>query len=120
MHLALCRAKKNLIINDALFFLLASRFMSYSFERLELTSECSEAACVKCGALTNNMLAEDQPCVSVVQQKVCIRIDNLFATVSPSFRYEWQPPLSGKGVLFVHSVPAGLSHKKRSFPNWMS
>jgi len=29
-----------------------------------------EAACVKCGALTNNMLAEDQPCVSVVQQKV--------------------------------------------------
>ena len=66
----LCRAKKNLIINDALFFLLASRFMSYSFERLEFTSECSEAACVKCGALTNNMLAEDQPCVSVVQQKV--------------------------------------------------
>ena len=66
----LCRAKKNLIINDALFFLLASRFMSYSFERLELTSKCLEAACVKCGALTNNMLAEDQPCVSVVQQKV--------------------------------------------------
>jgi len=51
--------------------LLASRFMSYSFERLELTSNCLEdAACVKCGALTNNMLAEDQPCVSLVQQKV--------------------------------------------------
>ena len=63
------------------------------------------------------MLAEDQPCVSVVQQKVCIRIqkvciriNNFFAIVSPSCRYEWQPPLSGKGVLFVHSVPAGLSH----------
>ena len=66
----LCRAKKNLIINDALFFLLSSRFMSYSFEQLVFTSECLEAACVKCGALTNNMLVEDQPCVSVVQQKV--------------------------------------------------
>jgi len=70
LYVALTRAKKNLIINDALFFLLSSRFMSYSFERLEFTSECSEAACVKCGALTNNMLVEDQPCVSVVQQKV--------------------------------------------------
>ena len=68
------RAKKNLIINDALFFLLTSSFMSYSFEILELTSECSEASCVKCGAVTNNMLEEDSPCVSVVQHKVCLGV----------------------------------------------
>ena len=68
------RAKKNLIINDALFFLLTSSFMSYSFENLELTSECSEASCVKCGAVTNNMLEEDSPCVSVAQQKVCLEV----------------------------------------------
>jgi len=70
LYVGLTRAKKNLIINDALFFLLTSSFMSYSFENLELTSECSEASCVKCGAVTNNMLEEDSPCVSVVQHKV--------------------------------------------------
>ena len=70
LYVALTRAKRNLVINDALFFLLTSRFMSFSFERLEFTSKCSEAACVRCGALTNNMLTEFQPCVSVVQQKV--------------------------------------------------
>ena len=47
LYVALTRAKDNLIINDALFFLLTSTFVSFSFERLELTAECEGAACVR-------------------------------------------------------------------------
>ena len=36
-----------MIINDALFFLLTSTFVSFSFERLQLTAECEGAACVR-------------------------------------------------------------------------
>ena len=49
LYVALTRAKRNLIINDALFFLLTSCYINYSFENLEFCSNCEETNCMKCG-----------------------------------------------------------------------
>jgi len=49
LYVALTRAKRNLIINDALFFLLTSCYINYSFQNLEFCSNCEETNCMKCG-----------------------------------------------------------------------
>ena len=73
LYVALTRAKKNLIINDALFFLLTSGFISHSFERLSLSSSLNCGGCVKCGALTEPL--KEKPAVaSLTQQRVRVGV----------------------------------------------
>eukprot|EP00092_Neocalanus_flemingeri_P016157 GFUD01017486.1.p1 GENE.GFUD01017486.1~~GFUD01017486.1.p1 ORF type:complete len:966 (+),score=316.83 GFUD01017486.1:53-2899(+) len=65
LYVALTRAKKRLVINDALFFLLTSSFINYSFELLLPVSPA--AACVKCLAVLeqSGLAGLYQDCVRV-------------------------------------------------------
>ena len=48
LYVALTRAKRRLVINDALFFLLSSSFINYSFEVILPVSPAGSCMCVKC------------------------------------------------------------------------
>ena len=51
LYVALTRAKKLLMINDALFYLLTSRFIQYSFEHIEPVMSVYTETCIKCRGL---------------------------------------------------------------------
>jgi len=65
LYVALTRAKKLLVINDALFYLLTSRFIQYSFEYIEPVMSVYTEPCIKCRGVV-----EVRGPVGIVQDRI--------------------------------------------------
>jgi len=103
LYVALTRAKKLLVINDALFYLLTSRFIQYSFEHIEPVMSVYTEACIKCRGVV-----ELRGPVGIVQDSIRV--------VDMVRRGGWLCDLcAASGVRVINHALGGIDDNKQSW-----